>query len=180
MKSIYLPALEMVNFEDIANFLNWLDTQHLGRISLIKLQKTPQVQSVKLGPILRLLEQFAFIRKEQNTVSISPNGLKFTRADHSVRKAMIKNQIVTAWPFQSVLNHLDTSGSDRMTKKELLELLKPGTSMQITAHVISGIIAWGQLCELFQFVETTQEISRIFVERPFPSGDTDIPFRKGA
>lgn len=180
MKSIYLPAFEFVNFEDIGNFLVWLGAQRASRISMVKLQKSTQVRATKLGPLLRLLEQFSFVVKEPDAISISPSGLKFCRAQAAERKVMVKNQFVRTWPFHDLLSRLETDGIGRLTKNEVLELLKLGTTAQVTDQMVVGVMAWGHCCDLFYFDEAAQVISRFQVVRPFPSEGDSVSLRKGA
>ncbi|MGZ3694351.1 MAG: hypothetical protein ACXWQO_09220 [Bdellovibrionota bacterium] len=168
MKSIYLPALESVTLADIESFLVWLSTQPSGRISIVKLQKSARVQSMKLGLMLRLLEQFAFITRDESVVSINPNGFKFSQAADAAKKVMIQNQLWTAWPARAVLDRLDTSGTGRLTKHEIFAVLKAGASMQVTEKMALGIMTWGNACGLYKLDEARQEISRIVVKPPLP------------
>jgi len=180
MKRIYLPAMESVNFEDIGTFLSWLGSQPSGRISLAKLQRTAQVQPLKLGLLLRLLEQFAFVVKEPEAVSICATGLKFSRAEKEARESMIKNQLLTAWPTRDLLGRLDESGTGRLAKREVLDVLRSGATMDVTEKMTVGIMAWGHSCKLFHFDGVAQEISRIVFRNPLPVGGNTASHLRGA
>jgi hypothetical protein len=180
MKSIYLPVFEFVNFEDIGSFLGWLGSVPSGRISFIKMQKTAPVRSTKLGPMLRLLEQLAFIVKEKDAVFISASGMRFSLAELAAKKVMIKNQFLITSPMWNLLNHLETSNTGRLTKNEVFGILKSESTIQITEKMTLGIMAWGHCCELFYFDETSQEISRILVGHPSPGGNNSGVLQKAA
>ena len=170
MKRIYLPAVELLKFEDLGIFLIWFASQPMARMSMARLQKTAPLHPRKLGAMLRLLEQFAFVQKEPDAVSISSSGLKFCRAEQAIRKAMVRNQFLTVWPIVPILSQLDASGAGFLSKREVFEVLKEGTSSQITDQIVTGVMTWGHCCELFRFDRIKQGICREVIKRSLPSG----------
>ena len=114
MKTINLPALTQITFEEIGGFLSWLENQPASAASLAQMQKSPPIRTSKLNPMLKTLEQFGFISQKQGRFSLIPRGTDYLHSEISVRKAVLKTLFTQIDWVQKIAEAVQAAPTDRI------------------------------------------------------------------
>lgn len=161
MKTINLPALSQINFEDVGGFLTWLEGQPAGEVSLAQMQKTPPIRSSKLSPMVKTLEQFGFITQKQGRIAIHARGKDFRRSEISVRKAVIRTLFAQVDWVQKLLAALQAAPGGRLHRAVINDSFNSTSKTPIAESEVLSFILWAQLCDLFGYEKKQEELIRV-------------------
>ena len=161
MKTINLPALTQVTFEEVGGFLTWLENQPAGETSLVQMQKVPPIRSSKLNPMIKTLDQFGFIAQKQGRIAIHARGKEFLRSVELVRKAVIRTLFVQVDWVQKLVNALKASASGRVHRGMISDSFSTTSRIPIAESEVLAFISWAQLCELFGYDKKTNELFHV-------------------
>lgn len=178
MKTINLPALGQLNFEDLSGFLSWLATSPITEFSVSQIQKNPPIRTSKVNPMIKVLEQFAMISNKKDRVSITASGREFADAAVARKKAILRNLLLSVEPIQRVQELLKSSATGRLPKQAIHESFDLGARTQVQVAEVLAFISWAEACELFQYDKKKEEI--LLVGAGLPSGPNRDPRLPGS
>lgn len=158
MKTINLPALSQITFEEIGGFLSWLENQPGAAASLAQMQKTPPIRTSKLNPMIKTLDQFGFVAQKQGRISISPRGNEFLRSEISVRKTVLRALFIQVDWVQKVVGALKASSNGRLHRSVINDMFNSVSRVPIAESEVLALISWAQLCELFGYEKKSEEL----------------------
>jgi len=177
MKTINLNAFNEFSLDDLSILLAYLGNVPSGEISLDQVKKLPPVRTSKIGPIVKIAEEFGLISKKQDRLSVTASGLTFSRSGLMSRKTTMRTLFGKVEQIQRLLDILALAPSGRLAKKTVLDTFNLGSPLSLSDRDIDGFIAWGQLCDLFGYDKKKEEIFRL--ELGTPKGPTEITQRLG-
>lgn len=172
MKNINLMALSEFNFEEAGILLSWLENGRYSEMNLEQLKKSPPVRTSKVGPIVKVFEQFGLISKKQDRFSLTQAGKDFSRSGPTVRKAVMKHLFMQIEQIKRVLGLLANSPTGRIPRRLIHEVLSTGALSVVTETQIQSLISWAEACDLFGYDKKRDEIFGMDLENP--RGPTEI------
>jgi hypothetical protein len=161
MKTIHLPALTQITFEDLGEFLSWLANQPTSSASLAQIRKTPPTRTSKLNPLIKTLDLFGFIDQKQGRISITGRGRDFLRSENSVRKAVARKLFGQVDWVQMTLEKLKASANGRLHRGVINDSFNSIYRSPIAESEVIAFISWAQLCELFGYDKKKEELIHV-------------------
>lgn len=177
MKTINLPALGQLGFEDLSGFLSWLAASPVTEFSVSQIQKSPPIRTSKVNPMIKVLEQFAMISNKKDRISISPAGREFANAAVARKKTIVRELFLNIEPIHRLQELLKSSVGGRLHKQAIHESFDLGSRNQVQVAEVLAFISWAEACELFQYDKKKEEI--LLIGSGLPSGPNKDPREPG-
>lgn len=180
MKNLNLNALSQISLDEVHVVTRWLEKFPSGEITERQMRIAPPLRTSKLGAMLKVLEQFDFIVRGADHVSLSAIGRRFAQAElkdglQIVREVFLHLQFE---PAQTIAGLLQNSATGRLKRKAVSETLRQACGPQLTDSEVQGFVDWAQWVELFHYDRKRDEIVRS--DQSLPTGPGFTPSRSPA
>ena len=166
MKSINLPALGLLNFDDLGVVLSWLASSPMTEFSVSQIQKNPLIRSSKVNPVVKVLEQLAMIANKKERISITTFGREFAAAPIAEKKVILRTLLMNIEPIKRIQELLENSATGRLQRQAIHAAFDSdpralGVRAPVQVAEVLAFISWAEACDLLHYDKKMEEIMKI-------------------
>ncbi len=142
---------------EIVGLLEYLDARG-GREDVFRIAADTNREFGSVMTVVNAAELLDLVDTPKRTVLLSPDGLRFVRADAEQRKALWRDQIGKLQLFRQVHAALLTAPRHRLGREFVLELIALNMPSENYDAVFETFVSWARFGDLFWYEEEGDEI----------------------
>ncbi|KIF81669.1 ABC transporter ATP-binding protein [Noviherbaspirillum autotrophicum] len=145
-----LPDTDVTRIEGVLDLL--ANTPFNGRADLPHLAEESELQDEELFPTYEALGMLGLAQVEKGDITLTPLGVRYAEAEHTLRQEIFGQQLLTHVPLAShIRQQLEAEPSGALPEKQFLELLEEFLKADEAKRVLEIAIEWGRYGEAYEY-----------------------------
>ncbi|NMM28448.1 MAG: nitrate/sulfonate/bicarbonate ABC transporter ATP-binding protein [Glaciimonas sp.] len=145
-----LPETDVSHIEGVLDLL--AAAPFNGRADLPQLADEAGLPDEELFPTYEALALLGLALVEKGDITITPLGLRYAEAEHTLRQEIFGQQLLTHVPLAAhIRQRLEQEPTGTLTEKPFLELLEEFLKADEAQQVLEVAIEWGRYGEVYEY-----------------------------
>ena len=145
-----LPETGVSYMEGVLDLLS--EAPFNGRADLPQLAEEAALSDEELFPTYEALGLLGLAQVEKGDITLTPLGIRYAEAGHTLRQEIFGQQILTHVPLVAhIRQKLELEPSGTLPEEPLLELLEEFLKKEEAKRVLEVAIEWGRYGEVFEY-----------------------------
>jgi len=123
-----------------------------GRADLPQLAEEAELPDEELFRAFEALGLLGLAHVEEGDISLTPLGLRYAQAEHTLRQEIFGQQLLTHVPLAlRIRERLEREPSGMLPEKQFIELLEEELKADEAARTLEVAIEWGRYGEVYEY-----------------------------
>jgi NitT/TauT family transport system ATP-binding protein len=145
-----LPDTDVTRIEGVLDLL--ADAPFNGRADLPHLAEESELPDEELFSTYEALGMLGLAQVEKGDIILTPLGLRYAEAEHTLRQEIFGQQLLTHVPLAShIRQQLEAEPSGALPEEKFLELLEEFLKAEEAKRVLEIAIEWGRYGEAYEY-----------------------------
>ena len=154
------PAFEPIphaGSSEIIGLLEYLDARG-GREDVFRIASDTNREFGSLMTVVNAAELLDLVDTPRRTVVLSPDGLRFVRADPEQRKTVWREQVLKLQLFKQVHAALEAEERHQLSREFVLEIIAVNMPNENYDALFDTFVSWSRFGDLFSYDEESELI----------------------